>query len=150
MEDFLDSDLGRLERVNRLRSAGAGAEHEEVEAALESRFRASVRLAVYGSLAPGRSNHDQVAELAGEWTSGLSVRGELRELGWGVHYGFPALRWSMSGGEVPVQLFVSEDLPRHWSRLDQFEGSDYVRILVPVLKDGEVETVANLYEARER
>jgi gamma-glutamylcyclotransferase (GGCT)/AIG2-like uncharacterized protein YtfP len=30
---------------------------------------------------------------------------------------------------VAVQLFESPDLPHHWARLDEFEGSDYRRVL---------------------
>jgi len=68
--------------------------------------------------------------------------------GWGASLGFPALRWMMDGAEVAIQLFVSSQLPEHWSRLDEFEGDDYQRILAPVYRGHELVTVANIYEVR--
>ena len=146
MAEFLDSDRAALERLNRLRASAPSAELDELEASFDATFGADTRLAVYGSLAPGRSNHDQLASLAGRWISGLYVRGQLQALGRGVHRGFPALRWSESGPRVPAQLFVSAELPEHWVRLDRFEGAGYRRILVPVLDGSDVVVVANLYE----
>jgi gamma-glutamylcyclotransferase (GGCT)/AIG2-like uncharacterized protein YtfP len=89
------------------------------------------RLAVYGSLAPGRSNHGRLAGLAGEWQPGV-VRGHLVESGWGAAQGYPGLNPDPFGPEVPVQLFTSDDLPSHWPRLDAFEGEEYVRVVVEV------------------
>ena len=89
------------------------------------------RLAVYGSLAPGESNHHQLAGLAGEWMRGV-LRGERRDQGWGTAGGFPGLRLDPNGGEVAVQVFSSPDLPAHWARLDRFEGADYRRVTVEV------------------
>ena len=55
--------------------------------------------------------------------------------------------WEPAGDPIPVRLLLSDALPRHWARLDEFEGSEYRRILVPVDRaDGSVE-IANLYEA---
>ena len=142
----LDEELAR---VNEYRRRGRPADSwATLEDDLERRFAPSRRLAVYGSLAPGRSNDRQLAELTGDWVSGLVVRGELRAMGWGIHLGYPALRWSMDGDDVPVELFISDDLAAHWPRLDRFEGRDYERILVPLLRHGEIVEVANLYQAR--
>jgi gamma-glutamylcyclotransferase (GGCT)/AIG2-like uncharacterized protein YtfP len=89
------------------------------------------RLAVYGSLAPGQSNHDQLAGLAGEWRPGV-VRGQLVASGWGAAQGYPGLRPDPSGPEVRVQVFISDDLPAHWARLDAFEGDEYERVAIEV------------------
>jgi gamma-glutamylcyclotransferase (GGCT)/AIG2-like uncharacterized protein YtfP len=89
------------------------------------------RLAVYGSLAPGQVNHHQLAGLAGEWRSGV-VRGWLTASGWGSAQGYPGLRPDPQGPEVIVQVFASDDLRRHWGRLDAFEGPEYQRVEVPV------------------
>ncbi|HET7065550.1 MAG TPA: hypothetical protein VFI49_14855, partial [Rudaea sp.] len=62
--------------------------------------------------------------------------------------GYPVLRWSTSGPAVPVEMFVSDELPGHWPRLDEFEGPDYLRIVVPVFSGTGVVAVANLYAAR--
>lgn len=105
-------------------------------------------LAVYGSLAPGRQNHHQLSALSGTWRTGLTVTGHLEDRGWGAGIGYPALVWSASGPPVAVQLFVSDELPAHWARLDAFEGDDYARIVVPVRDGDEVVALANLYAAR--
>jgi len=89
------------------------------------------RLAVYGSLAPGKPNHHQLAGIAGGWQPGI-VRGWLVESGWGATAGFPGVRLDPMGPEVMVQLFTSEDLPDHWDRLDAFEGDEYERVPVDV------------------
>jgi gamma-glutamylcyclotransferase (GGCT)/AIG2-like uncharacterized protein YtfP len=89
------------------------------------------RLAVYGTLAPGRSNHGQLAGLAGDWSHGV-VRGALHQAGWGAGEGYPGLTLDPEGAEVPVQVFTSPDLPAHWARLDAFEGADYRRVEVTV------------------
>jgi 4'-phosphopantetheinyl transferase len=105
------------------------------------------RLAVYGTLAPGKSNHGQLAGLSGKWSQG-TVRGTLRPAGWGLTHGFPGLIWNPSGDRVAVQVFDSQDLERHWDRLDAFEGEDYQRLLVPVEQDGSL-VVANIYALSE-
>ena len=148
METFRNEDLDALLEVNKLRASGAHAQLLEPELKFSSRFRANHKLAVYGSLAPGRSNHSQLQDIRGTWYSGLSVTGELRHQGWGSDIGYPGFRWSESGNEIPVQLFVSDELPEHWSRLDDFEGPEYLRVLVPVKSAGIITTVANLYALR--
>lgn len=105
------------------------------------------RLAVYGTLAPGRVNHHQLAGLRGQWRPG-SVRGHLVEEGWGATLGFPALVLDAEGPTVAVQLFESTDLPAHWRRLDDFEGDGYRRAAARVSgADGEVD--AWIYVAAE-
>lgn len=95
------------------------------------------RLIVYGTLAPGRSNADQLAGLNGDWANGF-VRGHLVQSGWGADEGYPGLTLDPKGPKVAVQLFESPDLPDHWERLDAFEGSDYQRVETDVsLESGE-------------
>jgi gamma-glutamylcyclotransferase (GGCT)/AIG2-like uncharacterized protein YtfP len=36
------------------------------------------------------------------------------------------------GPAVDVDLFESADLPQHWARLDEFEGSGYQRVITTV------------------
>ncbi|UCG89449.1 MAG: gamma-glutamylcyclotransferase [Gemmatimonadota bacterium] len=107
----------------------------------------STRLAVYGSLGPGEQNHWVLEDLVGEWSLG-SVRGVLHARGWGASDGFPGMEWIPTAGEIPLLVFISHDLPRHWGRIDAFEGEDYRRILIPVdLATGAL-VVANIYEVR--
>ena len=92
---------------------------------------AETRLAVYGTLAPGRSNHHQLAGLEGRWRTG-TVRGRRYDSGWGAALGFPGLVLDERGDAVEVQLLESPDLPAHWRRLDEFEGPGYRRVAVAV------------------
>ncbi len=98
------------------------------------------RLATYGTLAPGRPNHHQFDGLEGRWLLG-TVRGRLVPKGWGAALGYPALMLADDGDEIEVHIFVSPALPRHWDRLDAFEGSEYRRTRV------EVDTEEGILEA---
>ena len=96
------------------------------------------RLAVYGSLGPGRVNHHQLAGLDGRWRKG-TVRGRLVGAGWGAAMGFPGLILDPLGAVVEVDLLESADLPSHWARLDAFEGEGYRRVAARVsTPEGEV------------
>jgi gamma-glutamylcyclotransferase (GGCT)/AIG2-like uncharacterized protein YtfP len=88
-------------------------------------------LATYGTLAPGKPNHRQLAMLRGEWLVG-KVKGILVAKGWGAAVGFPALALADDGNEIKVHVFISTDLPDHWNRLDAFEGSEYRRVVAQV------------------
>ena len=88
-------------------------------------------LATYGTLAPGRVNNHQLAELKGVWHQG-SVRGRLIESGWGAELGYPGLILDPSGPAIDVFIFESLDLPDHWPRLDEFEGVGYQRAVTQV------------------
>lgn len=108
--------------------------------------RSEYRLAVYGSLAPGRKNHWVLAGMNGVWQKG-SVRGHLHQEGWGATEGYPAIALDPRGDDVEVQVFESEDLPAHWKRIDEFEGPDYRRVIVDVLMDvSALATPCNIYE----
>ena len=104
------------------------------------------RLAVYGSLAPGQSNHHQLAGLAGEWRA-ATVRGWKVESGWGAAQGYPGLRPDPDGPQVAVLVFSSDDLAAHWARLDAFEGDEYERVQIAVDVGGETVT-AQIYALR--
>ena len=96
------------------------------------------RLFVYGSLAPGRPNAQVLAQVSGTWEA-ATVRGTLRQEGWGAAIGYPGIVLNEHGDEVPGFLFCSEELDAHWARLDQFEGQGYKRVSVSArLEDGSV------------
>ena len=92
---------------------------------------ARCRLVAYGTLAPGRPNHHQLDGLDGRWLSG-QVYGRLVDAGWGAGLGYPALILDPEAPAIPVQVFESMDLPDHWSRLDDFEGPGYRRVVTTV------------------
>ena len=108
----------------------------------------SGKLAVYGTLAPGEENHGVLDGIDGVWIDGF-VRGALLKSGWGAPLGFPALRWDPSRAGIPVKLLVSPHLRSHWKRLDEFEGEEYRRILVPVEQERTTIAVANIYVINE-
>lgn len=92
---------------------------------------AAMRLATYGTLAPGRVNHHQLSSLSGHWFLG-TVTGKLVEAGWGAELGFPGLDLDPAGDVIDVHVFESPELPDHWSRLDDFEGPGYRRVVTTV------------------
>ena len=110
---------------------------------------AAHRLVVYGTLAPGRPNHSQLAGLDGRWSRG-QLRGRLVDAGWGASLGYPGLVLDPYAGVVDVQVFESADLPVHWSRLDEFEGPGYRRVVTKVrLPTGEVEASVYILQVSE-
>jgi len=86
------------------------------------------RLFVYGSLSPGGPNEQVLAEIGGTWTP-ASVRGRLRDEGWGSKIGYPGLVLDDGAERVAGVVFSSENLDRSWDRLDAFEGADYARVV---------------------
>jgi gamma-glutamylcyclotransferase (GGCT)/AIG2-like uncharacterized protein YtfP len=86
------------------------------------------RLAVYGTLAPGRSNHHLLADLKGRWLPG-QVRGTRYDDGW---HGYPGFVVDERRPPVDVLVFEASDLADHWRRLDAFEGPGYRRVQVSV------------------
>ena len=94
------------------------------------------RLFVYGTLAPGRPNEHVLAEAPGVWTP-ATVRGVLRQQGWGATMGYPGIVLDEQADEVHGFVFSSDALAAHWPRLDAFEGAGYERVLtVAKLQDG--------------
>lgn len=103
----------------------------------------NLRLATYGTLAPGRSNAHMLAKIDGQWSVG-TVRGHLVEKGWGAALGFPGIILDAAGPEVQVHVFASQDMPNHWARLDAFEGDGYRRVPVAV-NAGDDQVTASIY-----
>ena len=100
---------------------------------------ADTRLATYGTLAPGRVNNHQLADLKGTWRQG-TVTGRLVEAGWGAELGYPGLILDPSAQPIEVHIFQSLDLPDHWPRLDAFEGAGYRRVITQVrTPDGDLD-----------
>lgn len=90
------------------------------------------RLAVYGTLAPGRPNAHVLAGIPGRWIAG-TVGGELRHSGWGAELGYPGIVLTADGSSVDVMVLESDELLDHWERLDAFEGPGYRREITTVL-----------------
>jgi len=96
------------------------------------------RLFVYGTLAPGRPNEHELAEVPGNWEPAI-VKGTLLQEGWGAAVGYPGIVLDEHGGEVHGFIFSSKELSAHWARLDELEGDCYERVVASVeLGDGTV------------
>jgi gamma-glutamylcyclotransferase (GGCT)/AIG2-like uncharacterized protein YtfP len=141
---------GALRRVNAGRlglTAGVADDVAEVEREIEAIYRPSVRLAIYGTLAPGKVNHHHIADLGGDWYD-AALRGGLGKVPEGVHQGLPGLRLDPAAPAMAVKLLVCPGLPVAWARLDAFEGEEMQRLLVPLESaDGPI-AVANVYALR--
>lgn len=129
--------------VNQYRQKGEIS--KELEAQLEASYQSSHHLVVYGTLAPGRVNHNVVEHILGTWRDNVYVEGELVNSGWAVEFGYPMIRWKPAGSHVASYLLTSEMLPSYWRALDRFEGSEYCRILIPVFDQQGFVTVGNVY-----
>jgi gamma-glutamylcyclotransferase (GGCT)/AIG2-like uncharacterized protein YtfP len=132
--------------LRRLHGMPAGAERRRIETAVARHTGAACRLVIYGSLAPGERNADQLAGLEGTW-SPVKIRGMRHPEGWGITGGYPGFRWDGSRTEVEALLFESPELPGSWERLDRFEGPAYRRILVPAHQEEGAWMIAYVYEA---
>ena len=100
-----------------------------------------LNLFVYGTLAPGQPNERQLSDVPGSWTP-ATVRGKLYQLGWGGISRYPGIVLDEKESEVMGQIFSSNELSEHWSRLDDFEGSEYNRVITrATLVDGSTEKV---------
>ncbi|MEM1298047.1 MAG: HAD-IA family hydrolase [Pseudomonadota bacterium] len=87
----------------------------------------ALRLATYGTLAPGQVNHHHMGGMSGLWSRG-TIHGHLHAEGWGAKHDCPGIHLAPDGEEVAVHIFTSPDLPDHWARLDAFEGAEYRRV----------------------
>lgn len=92
------------------------------------------RLFVYGTLAPGRPNEHVLAPLGGRWQA-ATVRGHLRQDGWGAGLGYPALVPDAAGDAVRGFIFTAQGLAGFWGELDRFEGAQYARAPVEAYLD---------------
>jgi gamma-glutamylcyclotransferase (GGCT)/AIG2-like uncharacterized protein YtfP len=99
------------------------------------------RLIVYGSLAPGGANNFILARLEGTWQKCI-IRGHM-----GRYRGFKVFRHDPDGEAHQAWLFSSPLLPQKYPDLDDFEGDEYRRILIPAVVDGQ-EILAYIYEGR--
>lgn len=144
---------GQLKQIfERYNSTSVSAEQQQAHAMPETPVQTldrlldfpSRRLAVYGSLAPGKKNHHVIAGMEGSWRNAV-LRGSLLNEGWGAGEGFPGFLWDGTNTPLAAQVFSSPDLPHYWPRLDEFEGEEYQRILVPAEVDGGAIEICNVY-----
>jgi len=103
-------------------------------------------LFVYGTLAPGEENAHIMNGMVGEWHP-ASVRGTRHDTGWGTQKKHPGFIPDENGKTIKGLIFISDDLPKYWPRLDRFEGKDYQRVPIQAtLENGET-LEAQIYSA---
>ena len=149
MEDLSLPDVLRFVAAANAARRDRDAPAADAERRLDALFRTSETLAVYGTLAPGQPNHHIVEPLGGEWSDGV-IEGDLFPAGWAAELGYLAFRPRPGGAPVAVQVLTAPALATAWPMLDDFEGPEYQRILVPVFRaagERRLYTVANLYAA---
>ncbi len=96
------------------------------------------RLFVYGTLAPGQPNEHILSNVPGQWQP-ATVTGTLFQEGWGAAIGYPGIVLDEHGGQVEGFVFSSDVLAEHWTRLDEFEGEGYERVMTRAkLDDGSI------------
>ena len=96
------------------------------------------RLFVYGTLAPGRPNEHVLSDISGTWAN-ATVRGLLIQEGWGADQGYPGILLDEFAETVEGMLLTSDNLQCEWARLDDFEGSQYERVVARVqIEDGTI------------
>ena len=138
-----------LQTINAGRLKGWQEDMQQLESIVESIFQPSSLLAVYGTLAPGEANEWVLQPLQGRWMAGYVCGQRLAPGSWGGGIEYPGMRWVPEGDRFAVKLFSSVDLPNDWERLDEFEGENYLRILVPVERGDGTVAIANIYSSRE-
>ena len=92
---------------------------------------ADIRLAAYGTLAPGRVNHHHLAGMEGTWRKG-KVKRSAHPRRVGCFNGRSRTDARPVGRNRRCGSLQSADLPRHWLRLDAFEGEGYRRLVTRV------------------
>lgn len=104
----------------------------------------SERLFVYGTLAPGRSNHHLLADCPGSWEP-ARLQGHLLDEGWGAEFGYPGIVPAKDADYVDGFVFTSSALSARWAQLDAFEGAEYQRVQVLARLANEEEVRAYVY-----
>lgn len=127
-------DHDRADRNQKVASVVLGVLEDLVDFILG---RPSQKLAMYGTLRPGRPNHGILRDIDGSWATAW-LNGVLTESG------LPTFSFSTKGRAVEAELLISAELAEHWSRLDDFAGSAYIRQLGLVWLEDSPQ-VANVY-----
>ena len=105
------------------------------------------RLFVYGTLGPNQPNEQVLSSIGGIWQS-ATVVGKLLFEGWGSKMGYPGLRLDKHGVKINGHVFSSDNLSSHWSKLDEFEGEEYCRVLAKVKTENQSLIDAYIYVLR--
>ena len=114
-------DLAKIQRDEQVCIAVVPLQEMIYDALLD---RPSEKLISYGTLAPGQSNYQLIADMRGDWIECFII-GAIR-----LDQGLSKFTPNNSGIEQTASLLKSKDLPMNWERIDRFEGDRYRRRLV--------------------
>ena len=126
------------------RPPGAGRRHDPLRGQLRVAIdltHPEERLIVYGTLVPGGQYHHLLADLAADWER-CTIRGRL-----GTYQGYPSFKWNPAGEPHPAWLVTSPELVSKFRELDDFEGDNYTRRLIPTEVENRL-VIAYIYEGR--
>src|SRR3546814_6998489 len=118
VSDDVDRDklTAALDQVNRARlGLRTGDDPAAIERDIEDMFRPFVKLAIYGTLAPGKANHHYIGGLGGAWQD-AAVRGSLGRVPCGMHGGLPAMLLDPASPLQTLKLLPCEGLPSACTR----------------------------------
>lgn len=118
--------------------------HLDAESRDAAIAQGSTRLAIYGTLAPGRENHHVVASITPQSWNAATLHARLIQDACDDQ--FPGVIIDPCAPTIPVSVLESPQLPKHWERLDRFEGPAYRRTLAPINLDRGAIVAACVYE----
>ena len=122
----------------------------EVQTGFIEAFNPEKVFIVYGTLAPNKPNHAKIEHIDGKWCNGI-IKGKLENKGWGAKLGYYGFKHCPVNEQqnIKVHILFSDHLTDNWTRLDEFEGDGYQRILCKFeLENGEV-GVGSIYAINE-
>ena len=76
----------------------------QVQRQLSGEMYMTQKLFVYGTLAPGRPNAHVLGAIGGTWQP-ATVKGHLKQRGWGAEMGYPGLVLDKAGEEIKGFIF---------------------------------------------
>lgn len=107
------------------------------------------KLFIYGSLGPLQPNEHILTAIGGKWEP-ATVKGHLKQCGWGAEMGYPAIVLDKDGEDVRGFVFSSKNLAKHWNEIDDFEGDEYERVKAEVHMDDHSSIEAHVYVLKKR
>lgn len=93
---------------------------------------------------PGEENAEILENIGGTWQV-ASVKGDLMPDGCEATEDYPVMTLNEKGKKINGFVFSSKDLAKHWSEIDEFEGSGYKRIKTRVDLEGGKTLEVNVY-----
>jgi gamma-glutamylcyclotransferase (GGCT)/AIG2-like uncharacterized protein YtfP len=104
-------------------------------------------LFVYGTLMPNCPNGHVLENIVGKFVP-ATVKGKLIDAGWSASMGYPGIRLDEGSDTIHGYLFYSNNLINHWDYLDDFEGEEFKREEVTVMRYDEIDVDTFIYTVK--